>query len=166
MRIQIKTTLGAITLELDPTNAPITAENFAQYVRDGFYPGTVFHRVIDGFMIQGGGLTADMQQKKGRPAIKNEWRNGLKNLRGTVAMARLGGNPDSATSQFFVNVKDNDFLDRQQSDGAAYCVFGKVVEGMDVVDKIRVVKTGNKSGHGDVPVTPIVIESASIVEAK
>ncbi|MFZ4576212.1 MAG: peptidylprolyl isomerase [Phycisphaerales bacterium] len=166
MQVQMKTSLGAITIELDPTNAPITAENFAQYVRDGFYPGTIFHRVIEDFMIQGGGLTADMQQKKGRPSIKNEWKNGLKNKRGTVAMARLGGNPDSATSQFFINVKDNDFLDRAQSDGAAYCVFGKVTEGMDVVDKIRVVRTGNKSGHGDVPVTPIVIEAVTIVEAK
>jgi len=163
MQVEIKTTVGTITVELDAVNAPVTVENFLAYTDSGFYAGTVFHRVIDGFMIQGGGLGADMRQKRGNAPIKNEWRNGLKNLRGTIAMARLGGDPDSATSQFFINVKDNGFLDRPQSDGAAYCVFGKVVGGMEVVDAIRVVKTTNKAGHQDVPVEPIVIEKVSRV---
>lgn len=161
MQFEIKTTVGTITVELDAQNAPITAANFAAYADEDFYTGTIFHRVIDGFMIQGGGLGADMRQKRGKDSIKNEWRNGLKNVRGSIAMARLGGDPDSATSQFFINVKDNSFLDRPQPDGAAYCVFGKVIAGMEIVDAIRVVKTTNRGGHQDVPVEPIVIEKVT-----
>ncbi|MBZ0172279.1 MAG: peptidylprolyl isomerase [Phycisphaerales bacterium] len=157
MRFKLSTTKGDITLELDPENAPKSSENFAQYVDDGHYDGTIFHRVIEGFMIQGGGFTPDMKQKRTRDGIANEWRNGLKNERGTIAMARLGGDPDSATAQFFINVVNNDFLNRPQPDGAAYAVFGKVTEGMDVVDAIRSVRTGNKAGHADVPVEPVVI---------
>jgi peptidyl-prolyl cis-trans isomerase A (cyclophilin A) len=152
--------MGEITLELDSANAPISTVNFLAYVDAKHYDGTIFHRVIDGFMIQGGGFTPDMQQKSTKAGIKNEWRNGLKNKRGTVAMARLGGNPDSATAQFFINVQDNDFLDQTQKDGAAYAVFGKVVSGLEVVDKIRVVRTGTKAGHQDVPVQAITITSA------
>lgn len=161
MNIEMKTSAGTITLALDPKKAPVSAANFADYVRKGHYDGTIFHRVIDGFMIQGGGFTPDMKQKRTRPGIANEWRNGLKNRRGTIAMARLGGKPDSATAQFFINVKDNAFLDQPQSDGAAYAVFGKVVEGMDVVDRIKGVRTGSKGGHDDVPVQLVVIESVS-----
>ncbi|MCW5775453.1 MAG: peptidyl-prolyl cis-trans isomerase [Phycisphaeraceae bacterium] len=161
MRVRMTTSMGEIVLELDGENAPVTTGNFLAYLDDGHYNGTIFHRVIDGFMIQGGGFTPDMKQKRTRPGIANEWRNGLKNRRGTIAMARLGGKPDSATAQFFINVKDNAFLDQPQSDGAAYAVFGKVVEGMDVVDSIKAVRTGNKAGHDDVPVHPVVIESVS-----
>ncbi len=161
MRIRMTTSMGDVVLELDTENAPVTTENFLAYVDDGHYDGTIFHRVIDGFMIQGGGFTPDMKQKRTRPGIANEWRNGLKNRRGTIAMARLGGKPDSATAQFFINVKDNAFLDQPQSDGAAYAVFGKVVEGMDVVDRIKGVRTGSKGGHDDVPTEPVVIESVS-----
>ncbi|MBL8990391.1 MAG: peptidyl-prolyl cis-trans isomerase [Phycisphaerae bacterium] len=165
--VSLKTTMGEIVLELNKTKAPITVENFLSYLDKGHYDGTIFHRVISDFMIQGGGFTKDMEQKKTDKPIKNEWQNGLKNVRGTVAMARLGDrkpNPatvDSATAQFFINVKDNDFLDRAQADGGAYCVFGKVVSGMDVVDKIKVVKTETKAPHGNVPTTPVVIEKAS-----
>lgn len=158
MRFKLTTSKGDITVELDPEQAPKTAENFAKYAADGHYDGTVFHRVIDGFMIQGGGFTPDMKQKPTREGIPNEWRNDLKNLRGTLAMARLGGKPDSATSQFFINVADNHFLDQPQPDGAAYAVFGKVVDGLDVVDAIRAVTTGSKAGHQDVPTEPVVIE--------
>lgn len=163
MQFLVKTTLGEFTLELDPKNAPISSKNFADYVADNFYDGTVFHRVIPTFMIQGGGHTADLAKKPTKKPIANEWRNGLKNARGAVAFARLGGNPDSATSQFFVNVVDNEFLDNPQSDGAAYAVFGKVIKGMEVVDKIRVVPTGHRGGMGDVPVKPVVIESIRAV---
>ncbi len=158
--VELQTSLGNIVLTLDEAKAPISTKNFLEYVNSGHYDGTIFHRVIDNFMIQGGGFTTDMQQKSTRATIKNEWRNGLKNKRGSVAMARLGGNPDSASSQFFINVKDNAFLDQPQPDGAAYAAFGNVVKGMEVVDQIRVVKTGNKGHHGDVPVTPIVINKA------
>ena len=158
MRIRMTTSMGDIVLELDGEKAPVSTENFLSYVDGGHYDGTIFHRVIDGFMIQGGGFTPDMKQKRTQPGIANEWRNGLKNRRGTIAMARLGGKPDSATAQFFINVKDNGFLDQAQSDGAAYAVFGKVVEGMDVVDRIKGVRTGNKGGHDDVPTEPVVIE--------
>lgn len=163
MRIKLTTSKGEITLELDPEKAPESAKNFAQYVADGHYDGTVFHRVIDGFMIQGGGFTPDMKQKPTREGIPNEWKNGLKNKRGTIAMARVGGQPGSATAQFFINVVDNDFLDKAQPDGAAYAVFGSVVEGMDVVDAIRAVRTGMKAGNADVPQEPVVIQKAEMI---
>jgi cyclophilin family peptidyl-prolyl cis-trans isomerase len=159
--VTLETSHGTITLDIDEQHAPISAANFLAYVDSGHYDGTIFHRVIDGFMIQGGGFTPDMKQKKTNPTIKNEWRNGLKNVRGALAMARLGGNPDSASAQFFINVKDNDFLDRPQPDGAAYAVFGKVTAGMDVVDKIKAVPTATRAGHGDVPITPVVVTKAS-----
>lgn len=164
MRFKLTTSKGDITLELDEKNAPESSKNFAQYVDAGHYDGTIFHRVIDKFMIQGGGFTPDMKQKPTRDGIPNEWRNGLKNARGTVAMARLGGKPDSATAQFFINVVDNGFLDRPQPDGAAYAVFGRVVDGMEIVDKIRSVRTGNKAGHSDVPVEAVLIQKAERVE--
>jgi cyclophilin family peptidyl-prolyl cis-trans isomerase len=160
------TSLGLITIELDEAKAPISSRNFLEYVESGHYDGTIFHRVIADFMIQGGGFTPEMKKKPVGAPISNEWRNGLKNKRGTLAMARLGGDPDSATSQFFINVLDNGFLDREQPDGAAYAVFGRVTGGMDVVDKIRAVKTATKRGHENVPVTLVVIESATIVESK
>lgn len=163
MQVKLTTSHGEIVLELDPKSAPISTENFVAYVKSGHYDGTVFHRVIDSFMIQGGGHTADLKKKPTNKPIKNEWKNGLKNTRGTVAMARLGGDADSATSQFFINTVDNAFLDRPQPDGAAYAVFGKVVSGMDVVDKIRKVKTTSKMGMGDVPVEPVVIAKAEVL---
>ena len=153
---------GVITLELDAAKAPKSVDNFLQYVKDKQYNGTVFHRVIEGFMIQGGGFTADMQQKPTRPPIALEAANGLKNDKYTIAMARTG-NPDSATSQFFINVKDNDMLNAPKPDGHGYTVFGKVVSGADVVDKIRAARTGSKGGMQDVPVEPITIQSATIV---
>lgn len=164
MRFKLTTTKGDITLELDSEKAPKSAENFAQYVADGHYDGTIFHRVIDGFMIQGGGFTPDMQQASTREGIPNEWQNGLKNKRGTIAMARIGGDPNSGTAQFFINLADNGFLDQAQPDGAAYAVFGKVAEGLDVVDAIRGVATGNKGGHADVPVEPVMIEKVELLE--
>jgi len=154
--VRLTTSMGDIVLELDGEKAPISVANFMSYVGKGHYDGTIFHRVIDGFMIQGGGFTADMKQKPTDKPIKNEWKNGLKNKTGTVAMARTSI-ADSATCQFFINVKDNDMLDTPR-DGAAYAVFGKVVAGMDVVNKIKAVPTGAKSGMGDVPTTPVVIE--------
>lgn len=166
-RVKLETSLGDFVLELDAEKAPITVLNFIQYVDDKFYDGTIFHRVIDDFMIQGGGFTADMEQKDGlRPPIKNEWQNGLKNERGTIAMARTRA-PDSATSQFYINVVDNDQLDLP-SGGAAYCVFGKVVDGMDTVDKIRNTEVGPNAKYGGgrmsvVPVEPVVIKSARLV---
>ncbi|MBS0189454.1 MAG: peptidyl-prolyl cis-trans isomerase [Planctomycetes bacterium] len=163
MQVKLTTNHGDIVLELDPKNAPISTENFVGYVKAGHYDGTVFHRVIDSFMIQGGGHTADLRKKATNKPIKNEWKNGLKNTRGTVAMARLGGDADSATSQFFINTVDNAFLDRPQPDGAAYAVFGKVISGMEVVDKIRKVKTTTKQGMGDVPVEPVVIAKAELL---
>ncbi|MBX3388087.1 MAG: peptidyl-prolyl cis-trans isomerase [Phycisphaeraceae bacterium] len=163
MQVKLTTSHGDIVLELDPKNAPISTENFVAYVKSGHYEGTVFHRVIDSFMIQGGGHNADLSKKATSKPIKNEWKNGLKNVRGAVAMARLGGNPDSATSQFFINTVDNAFLDKPQPDGAAYAVFGKVTSGMDVVDKIRKVKTTNKQGMGDVPVEPVTIAKAEML---
>lgn len=155
--IHMKTSMGDIYLELNAELAPITVNNFVSYTENEFYDGTIFHRVIDGFMIQGGGFTRDMEQKPTEEPIKNEWRNGLKNERGTIAMARLGGRADSATSQFFINVSDNGFLDEPR-DGAGYAVFGKVVHGMDVVDRIRQVPTTVRRGMQDVPVEPVVIE--------
>lgn len=153
--VVMTTSHGAITIELDTEKAPITVENFLRYVDEGFFPGTIFHRVIPGFMIQGGGMTEEMVPKRGHPPIKNEADNGLKNLRGTLAMARTA-DINSATSQFFINLKDNAFLDHGGRD-FGYAVFGLVVEGMDVVDAIAGVKTGNRGMHQDVPVEPVLI---------
>jgi peptidyl-prolyl cis-trans isomerase A (cyclophilin A) len=161
-RVVLSTTAGDITLELDADKAPKTVANFLAYVKDGQYDGTIFHRVIDGFMIQGGGFTPDMRQKPTKAPIPLESRNGLKNVRGTIAMARTSV-PDSATSQFFINVVDNPRLDYPNPDGHGYAVFGRVVAGMDVVDKIRTAPTGSRDGHQNVPVTPIVIRSAKLV---
>lgn len=161
-RVKLATSMGDIVVELDPAKAPKSVENFLQYVKDKHYNGTVFHRVIDGFMIQGGGFTADMQQKPTRAPIPLEAGNGLKNDKYTIAMARTG-DPDSATSQFFINVKDNDMLNARKPSGDGYTVFGKVVSGTDVVDKIRAARTGNKGGMQDVPLDPITIQSATIV---
>jgi peptidyl-prolyl cis-trans isomerase B (cyclophilin B) len=163
--VKLTTSKGNITIQLDPEQAPISTANFLSYVDSGFYDGTIFHRVIDGFMIQGGGFTPDMKQKKATGTIKNEWRNDLNNTKGTIAMARLGGDPDSASCQFFINVNDNDFLDRPQPDGAAYAVFGKVTDGMDVVNAIKGVKTTTKAGHGDVPLEAIVITKAERLDS-
>ena len=162
-QVDLKTSLGTIRLELFPEKAPKTVENFLQYVKDGQYNGTIFHRVIDGFMIQGGGFDKSMRQKPTRAPIPNEAKNGLKNDLGTVAMARTSA-PHSATSQFFINVKNNDFLNAASAqDGWGYAVFAKVVSGMDVVMKISKVQTGNAGGMGDVPREAIVIESAALV---
>ena len=162
--IKLHTNFGIIGIELDHEKAPKTAANFEQYVRDGFYDGTIFHRVIDGYMIQGGGFDADMKQKDTRDTIENEAANGLKNDQYTIAMARTM-QPHSASAQFFINVKDNDFLNHTKPDlhGWGYAVFGKVVEGTDVVDEIKKVKTGNKAGHQDVPVDTVVINKAEVV---
>ena len=161
MKVRLTTNHGAIVLELDEAKAPATVANFLSYVDAGHYDGTIFHRVIDGFMVQGGGFTRDMKQKPTQAPVKNEASNGLKNANYTVAMARTGVR-DSATSQFFINVKDNDFLDYsgESPQGWGYAVFGKVVEGKDVVDKIRKVPTGNSGGHQDVPREAVVIEKA------
>ena len=162
-RVKLVTSLGDIVLELNPAKAPKTVANFLQYVQDKHYDGTVFHRVIDGFMVQGGGFTNDMAQKPTRAPIALEASNGLKNDTYTVAMARTG-NPDSATAQFFINVKDNAMLNAPKPDGHGYAVFGKVVEGKSVVDKIRSVPTGNKNGMSDVPTTPVTITSATVLK--
>lgn len=164
-RVQLKTTFGTLTLELDGEKAPKTVENFLNYVKDGFYDGTIFHRVINNFMIQGGGFDADMNQKPTAEPIENEADNGLKNDRGTIAMARTM-DPHSATAQFFINVSDNDFLNHtgKNMQGWGYAVFGKVVDGDSVIDKIRVIETGSRAGHQDVPKDSIVIESATILE--
>ena len=158
--MKIKTNLGSFTLELDEEKAPISSKNFKDYVEKSFYNGTIFHRVIDGFMIQGGGFDSDMSQKETDSPIKNEASNGLKNEKYTVAMARTSI-PDSATSQFFINTSDNSFLDYPGQDGAGYCVFGKVTEGFDIVDKINSVQTGSNNGHQDVPVEPVIIKEVS-----
>ncbi len=160
-RVELLTTQGRIILELDTKNAPETVANFLQYVRDKHYDGTIFHRVIKGFMIQGGGFTPDMQQKATRAPIKNEAANGLKNVAYSLAMARTS-DPHSATAQFFINVTNNDFLDYRAPNpqGYGYCVFGKVIQGQEVVDKIKSVKTGNRLPYSDVPLTPVVIQSA------
>ena len=162
--IKLHTSLGVITLELDAEKAPKTVKNFIEYVESGHYNGTIFHRVIDGFMVQGGGMTPDMQQKPTRDTIENEANNGLKNERGTIAMARTQA-PHSASAQFFINVADNEFLNHRSPDlqGWGYCVFGKVVEGMDVVDKIRAVKTGRRGFFQDVPNEDVIIERAEVV---
>ena len=158
--MKIKTNLGSFTLGLDEEKAPISSKNFKDYVEKDFYNGTIFHRVIDGFMIQGGGFDLDMSQKETDSPIKNEASNGLKNEKYTVAMARTSI-PDSATSQFFINTSNNSFLDYPGQDGAGYCVFGKVTEGFDIVDKINSVQTGSNNGHQDVPVEPVIIEEVS-----
>lgn len=162
--VKLTTNFGEITLELDADKAPVTVANFLEYVNSGFYNNTVFHRVIDGFMIQGGGFEPGMNQKPTNEPIKNEADNGLPNKTYAIAMARTP-NPHSATAQFFINVADNDFLNfsAPTSNGWGYCVFGKVVSGMDVVDAIRKVRTGNKAGHQDVPVEDVVIERAEVV---
>ena len=163
--VVMKTSMGSITIELDAAKAPETVKNFLAYVNDKFYDGTVFHRVIEAFMIQGGGFTADKNQKPVKAAIKNESANGLANKNGTIAMARTG-DPNSATAQFFINVKDNGFLDKAQAqDGWGYCVFGKVVAGQDVVDKIAKVPTGSSGFHQDVPRDDVVITKAEEVAA-
>ena len=163
--ILINTSRGDIRLKLDEENTPNTAANFLAYVRSGFYNDTIFHRVIDGFMVQGGGLNAHMENKPNEKPIKNEAKSAMINTRGTVAMARTN-DPHSATSQFFINVADNTFLNfkSEQADSFGYCVFAKVVEGMDVVDLIAKVKTGQRSGHGDVPVEDVVIHAVTEVE--
>ena len=163
-RVELDTTLGKIVLELDPEKAPKTVENFLSYVKSGFYDGTIFHRVIPGFMIQGGGFTADMKQKANDGPIVNEADNGLKNLRGTLSMARTN-DPNSATSQFFISVVDNKALDHtgKNAGGWGYAVFAKVVEGMDVVDKIAKVKTANRGQHGNVPETAVEIQKATVL---
>jgi len=163
--IKLNTNKGTIILELDAEKAPATAANFMQYAKDGFYDGTIFHRVISGFMIQGGGMEPGMKEKATRDNIKNEAENGLTNDRGTIAMARTP-DPHSASSQFFINLKDNNFLNFTSADaqGFGYCVFGKVVEGMDIVDEIEKVATGSAGGHQDVPTEDVVIESVEIEE--
>ena len=163
--IKLHTTLGTITLELDQARAPATAANFLQYARDGFYDGTLFHRVIANFMIQGGGMEAGMKQKTTRSPIRNEADNGLKNQKGSIAMARTS-DPHSATAQFFINLKDNDFLDFRaaNSQGWGYCVFGRVTEGMDVVETIAKVATTSRRGHQDVPADDVVIERAEVID--
>jgi len=162
--VKFTTNFGDFTLELNAEKAPVTVANFLQYVESGFYENVIFHRVIDGFMIQGGGFDLNMKQKATEAEIKNEANNGLANDKYTIAMARTSV-PDSASSQFFINAADNNFLNHTAptSTGWGYCVFGKVVEGMDVVDKIIKVKTTSKAGHRDVPVEPVIIEKAKIV---
>ena len=164
-QVEFRTSLGAFRLELYPAKAPKTVENFLKYVRDGHYDGTIFHRVIPNFMIQGGGFTPDMAQKPTRPPIPIESKNGLKNDIGTIAMARTS-DPNSATAQFFINVNNNGFLNYPGQDGNGYTVFGKVVDGMDVVNKIVAVPTGNRGGHQNVPQQPVIIESAKVVDTK
>ncbi len=161
--VKLTTNFGEITLELDAEKAPITVKNFLDYVEKGFYDGVIFHRVINGFMIQGGGFDNDMRQKSTDSPIKNEANNGLSNDQYTIAMARTSI-PDSATAQFFINVANNDFLNHTSPtpNGWGYCVFGKVTAGMDVVDKIKAVKTTSRAGHQDVPVEPVVIEKAAV----
>jgi cyclophilin family peptidyl-prolyl cis-trans isomerase len=163
VKVLMKTSQGDITLSLNREKAPKTVENFLQYVQDGFYDGTIFHRVIKGFMIQGGGFTAEMTKKQTRSPVENEAKNGLKNKKGTIAMARTSA-PHSATAQFFINHKDNSFLDYPGSDGWGYAVFGEVIQGMDVVNTIAEQPTGVRNGMHDVPQNTITIEKVSIVE--
>ncbi len=164
-KVLLKTNKGDITLTLDSAKAPKTVANFLEYVKEGHYDSTIFHRVIDNFMIQGGGMTAGLKEKSSGAQIENEADNGLKNERGTVAMARTS-DPHSASAQFFINVGDNDFLNHsaKNAQGWGYAVFGKVTDGMDVVDAIRKVKTGNSGFHQDVPAEDVVIEMASVLE--
>ena len=158
--MKIKTNLGSFSLVLDEENAPISSKNFKDYVEKSFFNKTIFHRVIDGFMIQGGGFESNMIQKETNPPIINEASNGLKNEKYTVAMARTS-DPNSATSQFFINTSDNSFLDYPGQDGAGYCVFGKVIEGTETIDKINSVQTGSSNGHQDVPIDAVIIEEVS-----
>lgn len=162
-QVTFHTTLGDITIEVDHDKAPISAANFVQYAEDGFYNGTIFHRIIPNFVVQGGGLEPSMEQKTNREPIKNEADNGLKNLKGTLSMARTM-DPNSATSQFFINLKDNDFLDHTSKDihGWGYAVFGKIVDGMDVVEAMAKVSTGSRNGHQDVPNEDILVENTSV----
>lgn len=164
-KVTLHTNYGDITIDLNHKKAPKTAANFAQYAQDGFFDGTIFHRVIGNFMVQGGGMTEDMQQKPARAPIENEADNGLGNVVGSVAMARTS-DPHSASSQFFINVQDNSFLNHRDKSmqGWGYCVFGKVSEGMDTVNKIKAVETGSKAGHQDVPVEPVMIEKVTVSE--
>jgi peptidyl-prolyl cis-trans isomerase A (cyclophilin A) len=162
-KVQLQTSMGNIVIELNQKAAPVTVKNFLQYVEEGFYDGTIFHRVISGFMIQGGGFTSDMVQKQAHAPIINESSNGLKNDRGTIAMARTDM-PNSATCQFFINHVNNDMLNNSPSTGVGYAVFGKVVQGLDVVDKIASVKTTTKSGMQDVPIETVIIRSAKVVK--
>jgi cyclophilin family peptidyl-prolyl cis-trans isomerase len=164
-KVKLETTMGDIVIELNEKAAPVTVKNFLVYVNEGFFDGTIFHRVIPNFMIQGGGFTPDMVQKKTHPPIINEANNGLKNNRGTIAMARTP-QPDSATSQFFINHKDNPNLNYVDTNNPGYAVFGKVIDGMETVDKIAAVKTTHKGRHADVPVEPIVIKSANVISDK
>ena len=165
--VEMKTSKGDMVIMLDPVAAPISVANFVQYTKDGAYDGTIFHRVIPNFMVQGGGFEPGMIKRANRAGIKNEWRNGLKNKRGTISMARIGGNADSGTNQFFINVVDNASLDKPQRDGAAYAVFGKVVSGEDVLDAIKVVPTGHSHANGghfdDVPTEDVVIEQVRLL---
>ena len=162
--VEMTTSKGVITLELDAEKAPLTVANFLEYVNSGHYDGTIFHRVIPGFVIQGGGMESGMREKATQAPIENEANNGLKNARGTIAMARTQ-DPHSATAQFFINVQDNDFLNHtgENLQGWGYAVFGKVIDGDDVLDKIRCVQTGGHAGHQDVPLEPIIIESIALV---
>lgn len=162
VKVLMKTSMGDIVIGLDPVKAPVTVENFLNYAKKKAYDGTIFHRVIADFMIQGGGFNPDMSKRETDEPIVNEWENGLSNKRGSIAMARLGNQPNSATNQFFINHKDNPFLD-QPRDGAGYAVFGMVVEGMDVVDAIAKVEVGEKSMFKDVPVKPVIIESVTVM---
>ena len=159
----LDTSMGEIHITLDAEKAPITVKNFTDYVEDGFFDGTIFHRVIKNFMIQGGGMTEDMEQKTTKASIENEAKNGLKNKKYSIAMARTMA-PHSASSQFFINVADNEFLNYPGQDGWGYCVFGKVISGQEVVDKIQLVETINLGGHADVPAEPVVINKAFIQE--
>jgi peptidyl-prolyl cis-trans isomerase A (cyclophilin A) len=161
--IRFETSHGGFTIELFPKEAPVTVENFLQYVDDGFFDGTIFHRIVPGFVIQGGGLTADFGNKKTRAPISNEAKNGLKNTRGSLSMARTS-DINSATSQFFVNLKDNDFLDHTRGN-FGYAVFARVTKGMDVVDKIAAVETGRRRGFDDVPVEPVLMKSVRVIPA-
>jgi peptidyl-prolyl cis-trans isomerase B (cyclophilin B) len=164
-QVIMETSKGTVVIELNAQKAPITTANFLAYVQSGFYDNTIFHRVIRGFMIQGGGLTADMRKKPNREPIRNEADNGLKNIAGTIAMARTG-DPHSATAQFFINVKDNPFLDHRAKTprGWGYCVFGRVIKGMDVVHAIENVPTGRQAGRADVPIEPVVIQHMTLVK--
>jgi len=163
VKIVMETSKGTIELELDAAKAPKSVENFVSYVKKGHYDGTIFHRVIPDFMIQGGGFTADMNQKETAATIENEAKNGLKNVKGSLAMARTP-NPHSASSQFFINLKDNSFLDYPGQDGWGYCVFGKVSKGIEIVDEIAKVATGSKGGHQNVPTEAVTIKSAKVAE--
>ena len=165
--VKLETSMGDIVVRLDRRKAPVTTENFLQYVKSGHYNGTIFHRVIKDFMIQGGGMNAEMKEKETRAPIKNEANNGLRNVRGTIAMARTM-NPHSATAQFFINTVDNPFLNFTSATGQGwgYAVFGKVIQGEDVVNKIRMVPTGSRGMHDDVPLSPVVIKKASVVNGQ